>query len=283
MITYTGPCPRGSLGFTLAREHLALNRAALYHAGSEAAAIGQVPLALGILGDVRRKPYASLSNLQLNVKDAGPELTRFRRAAEAFAGSTSSVTVVETTPRGWRTPEDLCALAKLAVDCPTIRLVLGTGCVAALEQATAASDLSALFVRDLKEGFSCSPGGAASTVASAVAPQGYALASISSQSPVCHCWLIHTGVYASWCRRAGLIGEIILTGGAAAFGPADLTVLEAAANAQRETGAALMLIVPPDRDTHYVSRLLSEQLSDRFGLGTSAFWCHQQLSHCWHV
>ena len=71
-------------------------------------------------------------------------------------------------------------------------------------------------------------------------------------------------------RRASLIGEIVLTGGAAEFGLADLAVLDAAAEAQRTTGAALMLIVPPDRSAHYVQRLLSEQLVERLNLGAPA-------------
>jgi predicted metal-dependent phosphotriesterase family hydrolase len=48
-----------------------------------------------------------------------------------------------------------------------------------------------------------------------------------------------------------------------------VAVLEAAAQAQRATGAPLLLTVPPDRDAEYVQRLLSELLG-RLGLGATA-------------
>ena len=48
-----------------------------------------------------------------------------------------------------------------------------------------------------------------------------------------------------------------------------MAVLEAAAQAQRATGAPLLLTVPPDRDAEYVQRLLSELLG-RLGLGAKA-------------
>lgn len=271
VLTCTGPCLAESLGFTLAREHLALNRAALYRAGADAAIFGHAPLTLATLGDVRQRPFASLPNLQLDVKDAGSELTRFVRAAvEASVGGGSSggVTVVETTPRAWRTPEDISMLAQLNKDCPSVRVVLGTGCVAAMEQGTAPSDLAALFVRDLKQGFSgaCQAAGQADgEVVAAAAPHGYGHHSLAF--PCCE--MAHR---TAQHRCAGLIGEIVLTGGAAKFGAVDLAVLEAAAHAQRATGAALMLIVPADRDAHYVPRLLSEQLLERLGLGTTVLW-----------
>ena len=177
VLTCTGPCPAESLGFTLAREHLALNRAALYRAGSGADTLGHAPLTLATLGDVRRRPFASLPNLQLDAKDAGSELTRFVRAAvEASVGdgSSSGVTVVETTPRAWRAPEDVSRLARVNKDCPGVRIVLGTGCVAAMEQGTAPSDLAALFVRDLQQGFSACQAAcqADGEVATAATPHG---------------------------------------------------------------------------------------------------------------
>ena len=165
-------------------------------------------MTLGNLGDVRRRPYASLPNLQLDVKDAGAELTRFSRAAAAAASvasnvgngsgggggssssssSSSSVAVVETTPRAWRAPEDFSALAQLATDCPNVRLIFGTGCVAAMVQGTAPSELAALFVRDLKQGFAASQTeGSADTFAAAAAPQGYEAPSISP--PLALRWL----------------------------------------------------------------------------------------------
>lgn len=188
VLTLLGPCSCESLGFTLASEHLSQNRAALYRPGSDAATLGQAPLTLTTLGDVQRKPYASLANLRLDIKDASMELTRLSRAAGR--GSSSAVTVVDTTPRGWRAAEDLPALAQLAIDCPSVRLVLGTGCVAAMEAETAASDIAALFLSDLKHGFPCGLGtaaaagaadggaeAAAAASAAATAPQGYVLSS----------------------------------------------------------------------------------------------------------
>jgi hypothetical protein len=181
VLTCTGPRAPESLGcFTLAREHLALNRAALYRpTGSDAAhaaTLGQAPLSLGTLGDVRRRPYSSLPNLQIDAKGAGSELTRFSRAAAEASGASSgrdSVTVVETTPNTWRAPEDIAALARLAIECPSVRVVLGTGCVAAMEQGTPASDLAAMFVRNLRDGFSACPAdGQPDATAAAAAPQG---------------------------------------------------------------------------------------------------------------
>jgi predicted metal-dependent phosphotriesterase family hydrolase len=190
VLTLLGPCRCESLGFTLASEHLSQNRAAQYRPGSDAATLGQAPLALTTLGDVRRRPYASLVNLRLDVKDAGMELTRLSRAAGSGSSSAVTVTVVDTTPRGWRAAEDLPALAQLAIDCRNVRLVLGTGCVAAMEAETAASDLAASFLSDLKQGFPCGLGTAAAAgaadggaeaadaaSAAATAPQGYVLSS----------------------------------------------------------------------------------------------------------
>lgn len=193
VLTCTGPSSPEGLGFTLAREHLALNRAALYRPGVGSATLGQAPLSLGTLGDVRRWPYASLPNLQLDVKDAGSELMRFSRAAaqaSAVGGGRSGGTVVETTPSAWRRPEDIAMLAQLAIDCPSVRVVLGTGCVAAMEQGTASSDLTARFVRDLKQGF-CSCRADGQPDVTAVTPQGYVRQSpgaVPVHMPHRSCW-----------------------------------------------------------------------------------------------
>ena len=229
VLSLLGPVPPEELGWTLGSEHLCQNRADLFAAS--AALPPTLALEMGNLADVRRQPWANLSNLRLEAKDASAELTRFGRAASA---ASESCTLVETTPRGWRAPEDLLALAQLATDCqPRLRLVLGSGCVAHLERPEqTAAELAAEFERDVKVGFlPLQPADEDKVVAAArTAPQG----------------------------RAGLIGELVL---GIPFGPADQKVLEAAAVAQRRTTAAVLVTVPGvGRDDGYVTHLLEELL-----------------------